>query len=64
MANQVDPEHLGKMMQRLLRELKAIGQPTQFGELLRRTEPELGLTDYDRELLAKSNYPRYYALLQ
>jgi restriction system protein len=64
MASQFDPERVGRMMQRILRELTEIGQPTQFGELLRRAEPDLGLTNYDRELLAKSGYPRYYAYLQ
>lgn len=54
MPNHIDSERLGKMMQRILRELKSIGEPTRFGELLERVEADLGLSEWDRQQLEKS----------
>ena len=64
MASQVDSKRLGEMMQRVLAELKLLGEPMRASELLARTAPQLDLNEHEAAVLEKSGYPRWYALIQ
>lgn len=63
MADSIDTRRLGVIMQTLLSELKAIGEPTRAQELIERAAPKLKLTNYEAAKLEKTGYIRWESMV-